>query len=207
MTVLITQRLIEDKDTSEWRDCLDVSWAKIFKLAQISFVPFPSGSSVEDFCTKLNVTGVILSGGGDVASISDTPLAKSRDKFEIELLERCISTKTPILGVCRGLQLICQYFGSELERIEGHVACTHQISINSEAPDALSSLNEVKEVNSYHEIGIKKVALPLKVAASAGSRIEAVYHESESVYGIMWHPERELGFDRSNVKLLRDIFL
>ena len=52
------------------------------------------------------IDGVILSGGGDLYKISKKKKDADRDEFELNLIDYAIKKKLPIIGVCRGFQLL-----------------------------------------------------------------------------------------------------
>ena len=73
-----------------------------------------------------------------------------RDVNEKRLIAEGIERKVPILGVCRGMQMLNVYFGGNLTRLEGHVATKHQLRVSS-----LFAGYEDCDVNSYHGWGIR----------------------------------------------------
>ena len=111
--------------------------------------------------------------GGDEAS--------GRDETEYALLESAMASELPVIGVCRGMQLIMDAMGTPLTRVEGHVAVRHRIV----------GLSGERTVNSYHTWAATTLAKPLRAVATCGDVIEAIDHEESLVSGIMWHPERE----------------
>jgi putative glutamine amidotransferase len=118
---------------------------------------------------------VVLSGG---ESVGEDP---SRDTFEFGLLDMIQKTDTPVLGICRGMQIIGSFLGQDPTPVENHAGTRHLIS-------GLVSA----EVNSYHNFGFERVVTPLVplIKAHDGS-IEAFRHERLSWLGVMWHPERD----------------
>ena len=67
-----------------------------------------------------------------------------RDNFELKLLQFAHERSIPILGVCRGMQILNKFYGGTLEKIEGHVNRSHKIS---------SDIGN-SEVNSYHNFAV-----------------------------------------------------
>jgi putative glutamine amidotransferase len=129
-----------------------------------------------------------------------------RDRLEKLLIDYASASRLPLLGICRGLQMLVTHYGGRLSRLEGHVATRHNVKVISEG-DAIWP--DTFEVNSFHQWGIasEEVKAPLKIwAKDSHGFVEAVKHESLSHYGIMWHPEREQPFHLLDISLLRWIF-
>jgi putative glutamine amidotransferase len=152
--------------------------------------------------------GLILSGGNSLQSLhprSDN-VAPERDYFENALLVAAIRRKIPVLGVCRGMQIINCHFGGTLQRVSNHVAVNHElIHAGKRKIFALPNV-----VNSFHEWGIPQNSLAkclLPIAFDHDGNVEAFMHEAQSVTGIMWHPERTDPFSQIDTNLLKEIFL
>jgi putative glutamine amidotransferase len=138
---------------------------------------------------------LVLTGGNDLAALGGD--APERDAVENELLDWAGSRKLPVVGVCRGMQVIQQRFGIPLRPVGGHVAQRQVIRIDGEQ----------REVNSYHCFGAFDSRPPLDVWASAADGVvKAIRHAAEPVTGIMWHPERSLPFSPADVALFRQVF-
>ncbi|MGT2887388.1 gamma-glutamyl-gamma-aminobutyrate hydrolase family protein [Streptococcus didelphis] len=122
-----------------------------------------------------------------------------RDIFEMALIKAAIKQGKPILGICRGTQLMNVYLGGSLNQaIENHWqlepinVVTHQITISPTS--VLQPIyGEKTMVNSFHRQSIKELAKDLTVIAtdSEDATIEAVVaHTSKlSFLGVQWHPE------------------
>jgi len=194
--VAVTQRVAIVPAYGERRDCLDQAWVKF--LATCGLLPVPIPNSVETalaLCEHAKVGGIVLTGGNDLAALGGD--APERDAAENALLDFAARRSLPVLGVCRGMQIIQQRFLIPLERVEGHVAERHPIRVEG-VPT---------EVNSFHRFGAFGSRPPLDVWAVAGDGvIEAVRHVGEPVTGIMWHPERCAPFAPADVDLFRQVF-
>jgi N5-(cytidine 5'-diphosphoramidyl)-L-glutamine hydrolase len=195
MTVGITQRDLPPTEFGESRYALDVRWSAFLDACGAAAVPLPGDSelalrAVEHF----RPDGVVLSGGDDLAPYGGR--VPHRDRTEERLVRWALSADIPVLGVCRGMQVLLHFFGTRLRPVPGHVAVRHEIA---------SRDGERREVNSYHRFGATAVADPLVVDALCGDVVEQVHHRDARVVGIMWHPEREPRFAPTDIALVRDL--
>jgi putative glutamine amidotransferase len=179
-TVAVSQRVDVDPKTGERRDALDRRWTDF--LIQCGLVPLaiPNGTrAARELLENHSVHGILLTGGNDLMVCGGD--APERDQTELSLLEHSVRYGVPLLGVCRGMQLIQHFFGISLTPIEGHVASSQTIRVNGEPA----------VVNSYHRFGTTLTRRPLEAWAFASDGVvKAVRHESLPIRGIMWHPER-----------------
>ena len=122
----ITQRLVREEKYDEFRNALDIRWQEL--LLSIDLIPIPIPINIDfSHYADLGLNGIIFTGGNDLSSQSDNLLSKLRDKHEMESIRYAIGKSIPLFGVCRGMQLIAEYFGSTFKRIDGHIAKRHQI--------------------------------------------------------------------------------
>jgi putative glutamine amidotransferase len=158
------------------------------------------------------IEGLIFSGGQDVhpSHYDEVPhlllgeIAPERDSYEYLVLKIAEEMQIPILGICRGLQLMNVYHGGTLHQdlrlAEKDLHPAHTLQFNLDlhdvelAPQAsLSQLFNASslKVNSYHHQTIKEVASGWAVTAtSADGLIEGIAKESSCwQHGVQWHPE------------------
>lgn len=203
----LTQRVVFFPDAGERRDCLDQNWARLMRV--LGWAPIPLSNevtNVSEYVQTLNLDGVLLTGGNDLASVEHAgDVAPERDRFEQELLDVCTKRVLPVLGVCRGAQFLGTYHGASINRVEQHVG-RHKLSMEqSRVTQDCTHL----VVNSYHNFGIRRGALgPILRAfghADDGT-IEAFEHPTLPQFGIMWHPERDAPFSEFDLSLLRTVY-
>jgi N5-(cytidine 5'-diphosphoramidyl)-L-glutamine hydrolase len=193
-TVAVSQRVVVDPPHGTRRDCLDQVWPKF--LLRCGLIPIPVPNSVDAALTICeNVSGVILTGGNDLAAYGGD--APDRDETETALLDLAERRDLPVLGVCRGMQMIQHRFGTRLQRVQGHVAPRQRIWIDGRSV----------EVNSFHNLGAMETSPPLMTWAIADDGvIKAVRHAGRRMIGVMWHPERLEPFAADDVALFSRFF-
>ncbi len=153
--------------------------------------------------------GLLLSGGGDLDPGHWGDLAQERageidpirDEFELISARKALQERKPILGICRGCQLMNVAAGGTLvQDIVGPMSHKqkapraypfHDIFIDkgSQLHDILGS--ERIRVNSFHHQAVKKTGRSLAITAmAADGTIEAIESREHTFYqGVQWHPE------------------
>jgi N5-(cytidine 5'-diphosphoramidyl)-L-glutamine hydrolase len=192
--VAVSQRVMVDPPHSTRRDCLDQVWVKF--LLRCALTPIPVPNSVDAALTiGEQVSGIVLTGGNDLTAYGGD--APERDQTEMALLDLAERRDLPVLGVCRGMQVIQHRFGTCLHRVDGHVAPRQRISIHGQSV----------EVNSFHNFGATEVHPPLMGWAVADDGvIKAVKHQDRRMLGVMWHPERFDPFTVDDIALFSGFF-
>lgn len=164
----------------------------------------------------LNISdGIILSGGGDLSEYliceKLSPKARDihieRDIFEKDLCRKAFERDIPLLGICRGIQVMNTAMGgSILQHIEGHIykdkkSASHNIHIEKDS-FLYDIAGDSAFVNSYHHQCVSDIAPVFKISAKAGEITEAIECPEKSFFaGVQWHPEKMYGD-----KLSRGIF-
>jgi putative glutamine amidotransferase len=172
----------------------------------------PSNIRLRDYAKHLD--GLLLQGGADVspqtyaetAASHEWPGDRVRDMYELELLHEFVESGKPVLGVCRGCQLINVAFGGTLYQDIATEVPTANAHVNENYdqhrhgvhfPDGSTLLNMFPGrrdaiVNSIHHQAVKTLGRDLNIEAVSASDgiIEAVrYRRAPFVMGVQWHPE------------------
>ena len=208
----ITQNVLKHKRYNEVRNCLDVNWAKFLIKIEILPIPLPliPITYIKKMWASLNLDGIILSGGNTLVegmNTTDNPdeISPERDFFEKALIDLALSDNLPILGVCRGLQLLNIYYNGKIKKIEDHAGTKHLlIKENTKKIFQFPS-----EVNSFHNYSVPRQFLGkglVPLAHDIDNNIEAFCHNKDRVLAIMWHPEREPIFLSSDCELIKEHF-
>ena len=191
--IAVTQRVAIDPRHGERRDALDQRWTPF--LAACGLVPLLLPNDVEAALSLMAATplrGLLLTGGNTLAAYGGD--APERDRVEQEALAFARARRMPVLGVCRGMQVLLHAFGVPLAQVDGHVGRPH-------------ALTGGRTVNSFHDFAAVDAAGPLSITARAADGvIEAVAHPAERIRGVMWHPERADTFDCDDIGLVRSLF-
>ena len=177
--------------------------------------------------------GIIFSGGEDihpshygnpdyVAAYHLTDFNPERDRFELDLADEILDSGIPVLGICRGMQLINVHFGGTLvpdlpsfgkpphSRDETGTDRRHDISIEPDSRLAhLAGTNGT--INSAHHQAVDRVAPGFRtVAISTDGVIESIERTSASdnyLLLVQWHPERMPDADNPLSRSIRTDFL
>lgn len=193
--IAITQRVIENDSYPERRDALAHDWSQFFAglYPAAALLPVPNHpESVSIWLAKARPDVIVFSNGNDWGA------SRERDLTERSLFEAGRSRGIPMLGVCRGMQVLNVFCGGSIEADvssfarEKHVAIAHDVEIVDGCFGDM--LGHRIHVNSYHQQGVldRDCSPQLKVfARSPAGVIEGLYHPELPILAIQWHPERE----------------
>lgn len=195
--IAVTMRADKHPDYNETRDALDQQWLGFMQACGLTPILLPNNLAVVvSYLQHFAFAGVLLTGGNSpVAFGGESP---ERDAVDRYLIDWAGQNNTPLIGVCRGMQSIQLAYQQILEPVTGHVCAQQEISVNGQAT----------LVNSYHTLGALTCLPPLVCwATSNDGLVKAIKHESKKVYGMMWHPERNVPFQQQDIEFFRQVFL
>jgi len=195
-TVIYTQRVESVENRQERWDCADQNIPLLLEVCGYIPVPVPNVvSDLEVFVSVINPVGILLTGGNSLEKYGGA--AEERDATDRCLIEIALCRNIPLYGFCRGMQSVLDYFGCELESVQGHVAVRHLVD------GAWGAF----EVNSYHNQACRKVKEPLQVIEQTQDGvIEAAAYPDKNIIVTMWHPERERPFRQEDISRIRNLF-
>lgn len=200
--VAVTQRVVEDTRIRERRDALSHDWTA--RLARWGALPLlvPNTWPQPEHLLEVWDAAAVLLTGGNTPALTELPpnltrdSSPERDGVERKLIDEALRRGIPVLGVCRGAEMLNLHLGGRVApvpRSGSHAGVFHPI-----APVAMESGGPAIDfgaatVNSYHDlqIALPDLAADLRPFALAPDRtVEGFYHPRLPVLGVMWHPER-----------------
>ncbi len=170
-----------------------------------------SNIRLRDYAESLD--GLILQGGADVSprAYGEEPLRPEwsgdpvRDAYELELLHEFMEARKPVLGICRGMQLINVALGGSLFQ-----------DLPTQSPGAVAHESEAYDRNAHSVTFAEKSQLARWFGAAAGGQVTSIHHQAVNrlgrdllveaqaadgtveairwtgrrfVFGVQWHPE------------------
>jgi putative glutamine amidotransferase len=201
-------------------------WLKFFNIEYIVL----DYNNNDAYTAFQNVNGLILSGGIDIYPelYNDWETKEDvgkyntfRDGFEYKLIEESISKNIPILGICRGCQLLNVYFNGSLiydipsirnvnhEKIGKDIMRWHDINIFNDTLLRNIVGSNAGNVTSSHHQSVDRIGEGLTVnAKSLDGIVEGIEYrdrnEKPFLLGVQWHPER---FDDFNSPFSKNLLL
>ena len=199
-TIITSQRIEYFPGVKEKRDCVDQNLISFFLQAGMLVYPIPNilvdvnsvnkkFEILDKWFYNISPNGIILSGGESIGTDN------IRDLTELRMLDLAFKNKIPLLGICRGMQIMSTWLGAKLHSVNGHCSSSHEIKGEFNC-----------NVNSYHNFSLESCPEECTIiATSEDGEIEAIRHKKLPWEGWMWHPEREKVFSHiflEKVKLL-----
>ncbi len=195
-TILVSCRVDCIDAYDEKRDAIDQEWFSFLSLVGVVPILVPNHKeTLKYYLSNMAIDGVLLTGGNSLASYGGK--APERDEIESELLTFSIEEKIPLIGICRGMQMIQDYFGLKLRTASNHIQKQQTINFG----------DQIIEVNSYHTWGCSESNEFLIIDALSDDQIiKATHHRDYPIWGLMWHPERIQPFSARDILLFQKVF-
>lgn len=188
-------------------------------------IPYCENEQVLDDILSL-CDGFLFAGGADISpvcyaeEIKETcgQIIEPRDDFDFRAIKKILKTNKPILGICRGAQLINVALGGTLHQdipteiatninhrqTEADEVCTHEVIIAKDSPLHKILRQERIGVNSFHHQCAKQLGKGLVSIAQADDGVPEAYYlpSHRYLFAIQWHPERL--YDENSGKIFKD---
>ncbi|MBK8982379.1 MAG: gamma-glutamyl-gamma-aminobutyrate hydrolase family protein [Ignavibacteria bacterium] len=201
-------------------------WLDYFK---VDYVVLDHNSKKEGYDNFKECSGLILSGGADVYPELycdwDTKETKGtylpeRDGFEMKLMEESDNRKIPVLGICRGIQLINVYYRGSLIFDLEEIRNTNHRKI-SKTEQRFHNVNIIKDtllfdivksekaiINSSHHQAADRLGEGLMINAKSDEGVvEGIEYSDKAgkpfMIAVQWHPERMPFDDPVSVNILK----
>ncbi|WP_416976579.1 gamma-glutamyl-gamma-aminobutyrate hydrolase family protein [Streptomyces sp. T028] len=155
--------------------------------------------------TVARLDGLVIAGGPDVEPVRygaerdprTGPPARERDAWELALIDAALAAGVPLLGICRGMQLLNVALGGTLtQHVEGHAEVVGVFGGHPVKPVPgtryAAAVPEESSVPTYHHQAVDRLGAGLIPSAYAvDGTVEAVEPSSPDgwVLGVQWHPE------------------
>lgn len=174
-------------------------------------IPTSDGRAICEMASLFD--GLLLAGGGDIypdiygedMKCGTGYFCRERDEFEILLFKSFYTLGKPILGICRGQQIINVALGGTLfQDIPGHSEVRHKIFLSGNLAKLIE--RESIDTNSFHHQAIKRLGTSLSVSAvSDDGTIEAIEGTGDNyLRGVQFHPEKTFKYDIFSKKIIKD---
>ncbi|MGF1597660.1 MAG: gamma-glutamyl-gamma-aminobutyrate hydrolase family protein [Acidimicrobiales bacterium] len=183
-------------------DCYLADYARGILEAGGLPLHLPLDADIDDYLPHLD--GVVLTGGADVGperygarADGNGDYEPDRDERELTLLAGARSHLLPVLGICRGLQVVNVAAGGTLHQHVPDHACydvtpdrrVHRVTM-AEGSELHRLFGPGAEVNSLHHQTVDAVGTDLVVTATApDGTVEGIEHVDGAVLAVQWHPE------------------
>jgi putative glutamine amidotransferase len=192
MRIGITQRVAYDPNYGERRDALATDWYRFLLRVWPDAVIVPIPNRPDHVARLLDTVApdlLVLTGGNDLGTEPE------RDQTERACLLEAARRELPVIGVCRGFQMMVDHDGGSLAPVERteHVATRHPVHCLRDTAWGWAAGRSL-DVNSYHGFAVPSDGLPgtwIALAQGADGTVEAACTNDGRCTAVMWHPERE----------------
>lgn len=194
----VSQRRVRERED---RDSLDRAWADFLAACGLLCAPVPNAPDrLDAWLERIRPEAVLLTGGNAAPGTGQEDASPERDAVERALIAWAGHNRLPLLGVCRGAQMLNHFHGGALRRLSAHVATRHGLT------GGASAMPLPADANSYHDFGLLPGDLGSGLRALAHApdgSVELFVHASLPQAGMLWHPERQTPFRPEDIALVR----
>lgn len=197
-------------------DLLSVPLSNVRAITQFGGVPIVLPNLVEEGIEEIagTIDGLLLTGGGDIdpTLFGEEPLlglgsiVPERDLFEVALIQKMLELNKPVLGICRGAQILSIAMGGDMYQDIYSQKDGPLLQHDQQAPNWHGShFVEVTEgsllhktvgvdrfkVNSYHHQALRNMPVGFIVSGVASDGVIESFESTKHpfVMGVQWHPE------------------
>ncbi len=188
--LFLSPKIKSDELNQQLLDVYEQNWHFLAKIVNKNLLYISSHKPTQLFDLMQSDQVVIFPGGNSLARIEDSEENKRRDQIEKHLLEYCLKESITVLGICRGAQFVFDHFGGLVTEVSKHAGTSHSLTWQR----SLFGLETITKVLSHHDYGLSTKGLPDEIEVLATDDlgwIEAFRLKNKSIYGLMWHPERQ----------------
>jgi putative glutamine amidotransferase len=200
----LSTRISKAEGYDELRDSLAQDWILFMRenLPGIEWQMLPNeGASIVERIRTWGINGLMLTGGNNIGEYPQ------KDETDNALFSFALNHDLPVLGICRGLQVMANFFGVPLDKCTdgSHRAQRHPVQVLKSPGETIERF----EVNSYHTFVIRGEMMkdPLETwALGDDGTVEALAVKGKPAFALMWHPERERTIDAFTEGILGKLF-
>lgn len=193
---------------------LEGYFTSILKAGGVPFILPPVDDTNSLISALESVDGILLTGGADINPLflGEEPIKElhsinpRRDRSELLLARLAADRQIPVLGICRGIQVMNAAFGGSLyqdihvqregtcikhDQELGRSYASHTVQLEKDSLLYKLFGAETLPVNSFHHQAVKEVAPGFRVTARAADGVVEAMESTEykSMVGVQWHPE------------------
>ncbi|GAA4825483.1 gamma-glutamyl-gamma-aminobutyrate hydrolase family protein [Streptomyces ziwulingensis] len=201
---------------------LPAGYPRLVQRAGGLAVMLPPDAPEHAAATVARLDGLVIAGGPDVEPVRygaapdprTGPPARARDTWELALVEAALAARVPLLGICRGMQLLNVALGGTLhQHLEGHIGVPGVFGRHPVKPVPgtryAAVVPEETEVPTFHHQAVDRLGAGLVPSAYAvDGTVEALELSParDWVLGVQWHPEmgEDVRVMRALVEAARD---